>query len=240
MTPPFAKRKNGQPVAYKPLLEKNDENLREIWFFTSPAPPTADQYNAPMAKGRESGMPDEAYWQSFFNPDCIISRLECSGGDVVEFGCGFGLFTVPAARSVSGTVYALDIEPEMVAATKARAADAGFSNVIAQERDFLADGCGRPDKSAAYVMLFNIMHIAEAQELLRESYRVLAAGGKAGVIHWKPDSSTPRGPSLAIRPPPERCAEWAERAGFRVASSQDLCCCSWHWGMVLEKPLERT
>ena len=84
-----------------------------------------------MAKGRESGMPDEAYWQTFFNPECIVSKLDCGGaGDVIEFGCGYGLFTVPAAKAVSGTVYALDIEPQMVAATIVRAADAGCANAM--------------------------------------------------------------------------------------------------------------
>jgi SAM-dependent methyltransferase len=189
-----------------------------------------------MAKGRESGMPEEAYWETFFNPECIVSKLDCSGGDVVEFGSGYGHFTVPAAKRVSGIVFALDIDPQMVAATKTRATDAGCSNIIAQKRDFLADGCGRPDNSAAYAMLFNILHIAEAQELLRETYRVLVPGGKVGVIHWKSDQATPRGPSLSIRPSPEQCREWAERAGFRFVRNEGLCCCSWHWGMVLEKP----
>jgi hypothetical protein len=32
-----------------------------------------------MAKGRESGMPDEAYGQTFFNPECIVSKLDCGG-----------------------------------------------------------------------------------------------------------------------------------------------------------------
>jgi ubiquinone/menaquinone biosynthesis C-methylase UbiE len=189
-----------------------------------------------MPKGRESGMPDEAYWQSFFKPECIVSRLDCSGGDVVEFGCGYCHFTVPAARLVSGSVYALDIDPQMIAATKERAAEAGCPNVLPLQRDFLADGCGRPDASAAYAMLFNILHIAEAHELLRETYRVLAPGGKLGVIHWKVDPSTPRGPSLPIRPRPQQCREWAEQAGFRFVRNEDLCCCSWHWGLVLEKP----
>jgi SAM-dependent methyltransferase len=188
-----------------------------------------------MAKGRESGMPEAAYWETFFNPDCIVSKLDCAGGDVVEFGCGYGHFTVPAARLVSGSVYALDIDPKMVAATKSRASSAGCSNVITQERDFLADGCGRPECSASYAMLFNILHIAEARELLRETYRVLASGGKVGAIHWKLDESTPRGPSISIRPRPEQCREWAQRAGFQFVRTEDLCCCSWHWGMVLEK-----
>jgi len=189
-----------------------------------------------MAKGRESGMPDEAYWGSFFDPECIVSKLDCAGGDVVEFGSGYGLFTVPAAKLISGIVYAVDIDPQMVAATKTRASDAGCSNVIVQQRDFLADGCERPDNSAAYAMLFNILHIAEAQELLRETYRVLAPGGKVGVIHWKSDEETPRGPSFSIRPRPEQCREWAERSRFRFVRDEELCCCSWHWGMVLEKP----
>jgi SAM-dependent methyltransferase len=189
-----------------------------------------------MVKGRESEMPDEAYWESFFNPECIVSKLDCAGGDVVEFGSGYGHFTVPAAKLVSGTVHALDIDSEMVKATKARAADAGCLNVLAQERDFLADGCGRPDGSISYAMLFNILHIAEASELLRETYRVLAPGAKAGVIHWKRDQSTPRGPSLAIRPSREQCRELAERAGLRLVRGEELCCCSWHWGMVLERP----
>ena len=190
-----------------------------------------------MAKGRESGMPDEAYWQTFFNPECIVSKLDCHGtGDVVEFGCGYGLFTVPAARLISGTVYALDIEPQMVAATMVRTAEAGCANVVAQERDFLADGCGRPDASAAYVMLFNILHIEESVALLREAYRVLAPGGKAGIIHWKPDPTTPRGPSLSIRPHPMQCRTRAEHVGFRFVRNEELCCCSWHWGMVMERP----
>jgi ubiquinone/menaquinone biosynthesis C-methylase UbiE len=182
-------------------------------------------------------MPEENYWQTFFNPDCIVSKLDCGGaGDVIEFGCGYGLFTVPAAKAASGNVYALDIEPRMVAATIARAADEGCTNVVVEERDFLADGCGRPDGSARYAMLFNILHIEESDILLSEAYRVLAPGGKAGIIHWKADPATPRGPSMAIRPRPELCRALAEQVGFQFVRSEELCCCSWHWGLVVEKP----
>jgi ubiquinone/menaquinone biosynthesis C-methylase UbiE len=80
------------------------------------------------------------------------------------------------------------------------------------------------------------LHIEESDFLLRESYRVLAPGGKAGIIHWNVDSATPRGPSLAIRPTPEHCRKLAENVGFRFVRNEELCCCSWHWGMVIEKP----
>jgi hypothetical protein len=33
------------------------------------------------------------------HPACIFDRLDCAGNfDVVEFGCGYGTFTIPAAR----------------------------------------------------------------------------------------------------------------------------------------------
>ncbi|AMV30205.1 hypothetical protein VT84_37785 [Gemmata sp. SH-PL17] len=194
-----------------------------------------------MAKGRESGMPDAEYWATFFNPACIVSKLDCGGtGDVIEFGCGYGLFTIPAAAAALGVVYAIDIDPEMVAATSTRADEAGQKNVVAYLRDFLADGCGRPDASAGHVMLYNILHIEEPLRLLREARRVLAPGGTLGIIHWKHDPATPRGPSLEIRPTAKQCRAWAEDVGFEFVRDEDLCCCSWHWGLVVKRPLEQT
>jgi SAM-dependent methyltransferase len=189
-------------------------------------------------KGRESGMPDAAYWETFFNPRCILETLGCRGrcGDVVEFGCGYGTFTLPAAQLVAGRVTALDIEPDMVAETLRRAGDAGLSNVVADVRDFVADGTGRPAGTAGYAMLFNILHIEAPLGLLREAHRVLAPGGTAGIIHWRKDIPTPRGPSVQIRPSADECRGWAEAAGFEFVRTESLCCCSWHWGLVMRKP----
>ena len=73
-------------------------------------------------KARESGMPSEDAWETFFQPDAALRCLGLSAAchDVVEFGCGYGTFTVPAARIVSGTVYALDIDREMTAHDRTR------------------------------------------------------------------------------------------------------------------------
>lgn len=190
-----------------------------------------------MPKGRESGMPDEANWRTFFNPDSVVRRLDCGGvGDVVEFGCGYGTFTVAAAKLTEGTVYALDIDPDMIAVARHATVAAGLANVVAEMRDFVIDGCGRPDCSAVYALLFNILHIEAPVSLLREAYRVLVPGGRVGVIHWRRDPATPRGPTMEIRPAPEQCRSWAEDAGFRFVRYEDLPCCPWHWGMVLERP----
>lgn len=191
-----------------------------------------------VMKGRESGMPDERTWGAFFNPRCILERLDCgiAKGDVIEFGCGYGTFTISAAGLINGRVYALDIEPGLIAELQAKTRQDCVENVVAEVRDFVRDGSGRPDSSVAYAMLFNILHIEDPVALLREAYRALIPGGTAAVIHWRTDIPTPRGPSPAIRPQPLACQAWAETAGFRFVRNEALCCCSWHWGIVLNKP----
>ena len=103
-------------------------------------------------KGRESGMPDEEYWGSFFNPRCILEKLDCAvmPGDAVEFGCGYGTFTIATAGLITGRVFALDIEPTMIAESVRKSAEAGLANVVVEERDVLLHGSGLPDGSAAY------------------------------------------------------------------------------------------
>lgn len=190
-----------------------------------------------MARGRESGMPEEATWTRFFEFDCALTKLGCGRHcrNVLEFGCGYGHFTQAAARRVAGTVFALDIDPEMIAVTRSRLDAAGLSNVRLELRDFLEVGSGRPGASVDFVMVFNILHIEQPVDLLREARRVLVPGGRVGIIHWNYDPSTPRGPSMEIRPRPEQCRRWGEEAGLRPDRFDPLDCCPYHYALVLVK-----
>ena len=107
-----------------------------------------------------------------------------------------------------------------------------------EERDFLASGCGRPNNSVDYVMLFNILHVENPVALLCEACRVLRPNGLAGIIHWNHDLSTPRGPSLDIRQTPEQCRNWALTAGFHFIRNEPFSCCPWHYGLVVHKPAQ--
>ncbi len=188
-------------------------------------------------KGRESGMPESQYWDSFFDPPCILTKLDCQNlrGKIVEFGCGYGTFTIAAASRTSDRIITFDIEPEMVAQTARRLNELEIPNCDVSVRDFVSDGTGLEDQCAQYAMVFNILHIEDPIGLLTEAARVLVPGGKIGVIHWRSDISTPRGPSKEIRPQPEACIAWAKRAGLSVLDFGNLVCCKWHWGMVLRK-----
>lgn len=187
-----------------------------------------------MPKGRESGMPEAEMWQGFFSPADILDRLECDRpARVVEFGCGYGIFSVEAGRRAQVAVHAIDIDPLMVAATTAACRKAGRANVHVTERDFMADGTGLPDRSCDYAMVFNILHIDAPVALLREALRILRPGGRVGIIHWNVDPSTPRGPSMGIRPTPDQCRRWAEEAGFHFLREEPGIG-KWHWGLLLQ------
>ena len=169
-------------------------------------------------KTRESGMPEEEMWQSFFDPDAVLTALglDASVRDAVDFGCGYGTFALPAARRIRGTLYGLDIESEMIAACERRAAAEGVHNARFSQRDFVAEGAGLPGASVDYAMLFNILHAEDPQVLLREARRILRPSGRVAVMHWNHDPNTPRGPSMDIRPRPEDCLRWIQEAGFVV------------------------
>ncbi len=186
-------------------------------------------------KVRESGMPDRDIWKKFFDPLKIITTLGITDqtGDVAEFGCGYGTFTFPAARTISGTVHALDIEPRLIQVVREEAKRQNLKNVNFVLRDFTADGSGLEDQSFDYVMLFNILHLENPASLLKEAKRILRQKGLVGIIHWNYDPSTPRGPSMSIRPKPKDCVNWAQNAGFHSPERYDLK--PYHYGIVLKK-----
>ena len=183
-------------------------------------------------------MPDEHSWERLFDSRHVLRQLRLTRGneEVVDFGCGYGTFSIAAARMTKGTIYALDIDPNMVAETASRAQQLGFANVRAIERDFLVNGTGLPVSSVDYVMLFNILHAEVVTGLLQEALRVLRPDGTLGVIHWIHDERTPRGPSLSIRPHPEQCAQWVAAAGFQL-SGPPIELPPYHYGLAGRKPV---
>lgn len=187
-------------------------------------------------KARDSGMPDEEWWETFFDVDEALLRLlphEACGGDVVEFGCGYGTFTLAAARRIEGVLNALDIEPAMVARVNARALQQAQANILAIVRDFVQHGSGLESASQLHAMIYNLLHLEQPVDLLREAHRVLAPDGSLSVIHWRSDLPTPRGPALSIRPAPAQCRQWMIEAGFQEVTPVDLGpSCPYHFGLV--------
>ena len=190
-------------------------------------------------KVRDSGMPAEEMWSEFFDPAKVLAVFGLDRGvqDLVEFGCGYGTFTLAAAGIASGTVHALDIEPEMVSVVEQKCREAGVTNVQAMVRDFVVEGTGLADNSMDAALLFNILHHEEPLALMKEAFRVLKPNGMLAVIHWNYDSTTPRGPAMEIRPRPEQCVEWGRTAGFQFNELNRYDLPPFHYGLLFIKPL---
>jgi len=187
-------------------------------------------------KVRDSGMPEEKLWNSFFNVELILTQLgvDTSISNLVEIGCGYGTFTIAASKLISGNLYTFDIEETITTLLRSKLEENNISNVIIAHRDILTETTGLKPNSVDYVMLFNILHHEAPQEFLDEAHRILRPNGKVGIIHWRSDIETPRGPDLSIRPKGEDIVELLDSSQFSVTKPPFILK-PYHYGLVLSK-----
>ncbi|RLG96552.1 hypothetical protein DRO28_05405, partial [Candidatus Bathyarchaeota archaeon] len=126
---------------------------------------------------------------------------------VLDFGCGSGAYTIPAARMVGeeGVVYALDKDEKALDELMRRAESEGLNNVrrigTKGEVNLKLD-----DESVDVVLLYDIFWYFPLSDprltsLLKEAYRVLRGSGLLSVLPKHID--------------PERLREKIEGIGFR-------------------------
>ena len=100
-----------------------------------------------------------------------------SGYVVIDYGCGPGWFTFPAARIIGreGKVYALDCIPRHVKIVEEKAKREGLSNI----ETILSDtATGLPDKCLDIIWICDTLHeIRQKRALMAELHRVLKSGG---------------------------------------------------------------
>ncbi len=184
----------------------------------------------------DSGMPDETTWEGFFNVNLILAELQINSevNDLVEIGSGYGTFTIPAAKLIKGKLYSFDIEKDMLNIVSGKLADKHIENVILEHRDVLAQTTGLSDNSVDYIMLFNILHHDNPDEFLTEAYRILKPAGMIGIIHWRSDISTPRGPDLSIRPKPAQIIQMIDQQRFSIYK-QPFTIEPYHFALLISK-----
>lgn len=114
----------------------------------------------------------------------LVDALDVRPGDrLVEFAAGPGAMAARWSELVgpSGTVLLSDISPEMLAAATRRAAP--LDNVSVGLLDLA--GIDLPDGAADVALCrCGLMFVPEPERALRELHRVLAPGGRLGVMTW--------------------------------------------------------
>ena len=190
-------------------------------------------------KYRESGMPDEKMWDTFFNPLDVLDKMNINNEIevLVDIGCGYGTFLISMAERVKRAI-GIDIDDNMISICKSKIEDNNIRNIDLLNGDIsTAKTLNELEKykgSVDYISLFNILHCEEPKELLENIFSLVKNNGKIGVIHWKYED-TPRGPSMDIRPRPDMIINWASNTGFKFEEKVDLP--PYHYGLIFSKTL---
>jgi ubiquinone/menaquinone biosynthesis C-methylase UbiE len=114
------------------------------------------------------------------DPSEVLVNLGIRAGQVVlDFGCGSGTYTIPAAKLVgnSGRVYALDINSSFLNRMEERAKQERLTNIVRIEAS--GEESLPLEKGVIDVILFiDILHIIEKKDaLFDEVYRILKPEG---------------------------------------------------------------
>lgn len=162
---------------------------------------------------------DREVWQK---PDQIMDSLGIAdGARVADVGAAGGWFTIRLARRVgpNGVVFAEDVQPEMLEATRRRAAKENLHNVQIVH--------GSPTDPMLPANSLDAVLIVEAYQEIQngnplmflENVRTaLKNGGRVGIVDYKKAGGGP-GPDTP-RPDPNTVVRVAERAGLRLVKRE--------------------
>ena len=145
--------------------------------------------------------------------EAVLQHLKLNSADAVaDLGAGNGYFTIPMAKKVDGPVYAVDIEPKMLALLKERAAKEGLGNVeyIVSDLENIPLSEGSVDKVMAAFVIHEVPDVAKA---IHEAKRVLKPGGTLMIVEWE-KVETAVGPPLEDKISSQEMAELLGQNGF--------------------------
>lgn len=137
--------------------------------------------------------PERAVW---LPPAKVLEYLRLLPGmKVADIGAGTGYFSIPIARVVGtlGHVYAVDLQPEMLALLREKLGSGSASNLSLLQGE--ASRLPVPDRAVQVAFYANIWHELENHDAaFAEALRVSVLGGKIAILDWRDDCAPPPGP----------------------------------------------
>jgi ubiquinone/menaquinone biosynthesis C-methylase UbiE len=119
-------------------------------------------------------------------PDQVVEQMKLKAADVVaDVGAGTGYFSFRISRSVKqGKVFAVDIQPEMLAVIEKRKKELKADNVIAvksEEADVKL-----PDNSVDVALMVDVYHeFSFPREMMMSLVKALKPGGRVVQIEYR-------------------------------------------------------
>jgi cyclopropane fatty-acyl-phospholipid synthase-like methyltransferase len=156
-------------------------------------------------------------WQM---PDRVIDALGVKAGEsVADIGAGTGYFTIRLAKLPAGPkVYAVDIEPSMLAHVQKRAAHDQLTNVSTVLAG--ADRTNLPEPVDLVLIVDTYHHIPNRPAYFAALKDRMKPGARLAIVDFRKDA--PEGPPKEYRFTPEQISSELETAGFRLQASHDF------------------
>jgi ubiquinone/menaquinone biosynthesis C-methylase UbiE len=156
---------------------------------------------------------------------------------VVDLGAGTGAYTKLFANGVgsTGTVYALDVQKDVLQRLKRDLDQKGYSHITYIWANVEKQGGTKlADATADYVFISNMLfQVESAESVLEEVHRILKPKGRLAIIDWS-ESFNGMGPSekhVIVR---GEMLRHAHEAHFAYVDDFDAG--SHHYGLFFEKP----
>jgi len=168
----------------------------------------------------------------------VLEKIGLKEGDVVaDLGCGGkGYFSLQAAKLVGnrGMVYAVDILKSVLRNVEKEAKFDNLYNLKAIWSNLEIVGSTKiKHESLDFSLLINILFQTEKHfEVIKESVRLLKAGGKLVVIDWKATAAT-FGPPPEMKVPLEEIRNFAKQLGLKEEESFEAG--KFHYGIIFVK-----
>jgi ubiquinone/menaquinone biosynthesis C-methylase UbiE len=174
-----------------------------------------------LAKTDWTTFGSRAWWQL---PDRVIASLDVEPGDTVaDIGAGDGYFTFRLAEAVGpdGSVFAVEVNDELVDRLRRKARDENYASVQAVKGEF--DDPLLPDGELDLVFLCNSYHhIKNRPEYFARLRNDLKPGGRVAIIDMKISAlvrlTVPAGHWTTV----ETMQQEMQEAGYRLITSLDF------------------
>jgi SAM-dependent methyltransferase len=170
--------------------------------------------------------PHRAEWQK---PEEVVRALALAPGmRVADIGAGTGYFSarLSAAVGESGTVFAVEVEPNLVAYLRDRADKENTRNVVP-----VLASAANPRLPAGIIDLALFVdayhHVDDRARDLQTLQSSLAPTGRIAIVEWKPGKLPVGPPEEEHKIPREQLVRELEGAGFELVSAPDILPYQW-------------
>ncbi|MEO1267441.1 MAG: methyltransferase domain-containing protein [Myxococcota bacterium] len=176
------------------------------------------RFTHPEQLSKRWDSPERDAWQQ---PQRVLDVLALEPGmAVADLGAGTGYFVAHLAKAVGseGTVWALDIEPEMVRFLTERAAREGWTQVKAVQVPTTAPGL-EPESVDRLLTVNTWHHVERRRDYSLALFKAIKPGGMVVVVDYKPEEGIPGAP-MKMRLAPSVVIAELEAGGFDVYLSE--------------------